>query len=174
MLNTCSPDHDMHSNPSNQQHGEPGGHTESSMEVDEGPINPSTPPRHITNANIPDQAIQEACEDLGRIIRPDDHNMRILLWLGVVWFLVYQALSQDPNVSPRLASEDEYRSNVKHMGEERFFDLLRDLAKTNSWRDLFKNSTFLSLFGLCAPNIILYFRHLFQATPGMVSPIRVD
>ena len=50
---------------------------------------------------------------------------------------------------PRLASQEEYLSNVKHMGDERFIDLLRDLAKANSWRDLFKNGTFLSPFCLC-------------------------
>jgi len=137
----------MHSNPINQQHGEPGGDTESSMEVDEGPINPSTPPGHITN--IPDQAIQEACEELEYIVHPDHHNKRILRSLHTFYNIVYQVLSQDPSVRPRLASQEEYLSNVKHMGEERFIDLLRDLAKTNSWRDLFKNGTFLSPFGLC-------------------------
>jgi len=161
----------MHSNPINQQHGEPGGDTESSMEVDEGPINPSTPPRHITSTNIPDQAIQKACKSLGRNIRPDDDNEHILLSLDVVWYLVYQALSQDPSVRPRLASEEEYLSNVK-MGEEQFLDLLRDLAKTNSWRDLLTNGTFLSPFGLCTLILFCILDIFFKQRPVGSSQLR--
>ncbi|KIM51727.1 hypothetical protein SCLCIDRAFT_605891 [Scleroderma citrinum Foug A] len=141
MHNTCSPpDHDMHSNPSNQQRRAPGGDTESLMEVDEGPINPSTPPRHTC---IPDEVIQEVCEGLGFHVRPDYDDSRIGRSLDVVWSIVCRALSQDPDVCQRLASVDEYRSNVKHMGEKQFIDILRDLAKMNSWRNLLENDVFL-------------------------------
>ena len=116
------------------------------MEVDEGPINPSTPPRHTC---IPDEAIQKACERLGLNVRPDHDDEHIEQSLDVVRAIVRGALLQDPDVRPRLASEDEYRSNVKHMGEKQFIDILRDLAKTNSWRNLLENGTFLSPFGPC-------------------------
>ena len=141
----------MHSNPRSQQRRAPGGDTESLMEVDEGPINPSTPPRHTC---IPDEAIQEVCEGLGFHVRPDYDDSRIGRSLDVVWSIVCRALSQDPDVCQRLASVDEYRSNVKHMGEKQFIDILRDLAKMNSWRNLLENGTFLSPF--CPCTLILF------------------
>ncbi|KIM54460.1 hypothetical protein SCLCIDRAFT_376421 [Scleroderma citrinum Foug A] len=103
----------MHSNPRNQQRRAPGGDTESLMEVDEGPINPSTPPRHTC---IPDEAIQEASERLGLNVRPDHDDRFIEQSLDVVWVIVRRALSQDPDVRQRL---------------------------TNFWRNLLENDVFL-------------------------------
>jgi hypothetical protein len=92
---------------------------------------------------VADNAVEIACDKLAHIIRADDDSARIKQWLGVVWFVVWQALE---GVEGRLPSLKAFQDNVEHNGESQFIDSLRDMARRNSWRDLFENGNFPKCF----------------------------
>jgi hypothetical protein len=122
--------------------------------------NPSTPTRPTPPSTqsticISEQTIQEMCEDLERIIRPGDNDARIRRFLGNIWFTVRHALQEDPNLKARLASEDQFKENVKQNDEQQFVNLLRDIAKKESWRDLLQNGTSFLYFDLkCSDRVL--------------------
>jgi hypothetical protein len=124
--------------------------------------NPSTPTRPTPPSTqsticISEQTIQEMCENLelfSHIIKTGD-DARIRRSLGHVWFTVRRALQEDPNLKARLASEDQFKENVKQNDEQQFIDLLRDIAKKQSWRDLLQNGTSFLYFDLeCSDRIL--------------------
>jgi len=100
-----------------------------------------TPPSTQSTICISEQSIQEMCENLDRIIRPGDDDARIRRSLGLVFVAVCDALAEDPNRKARLANRDQFEENVKKEGEQQFINLLRDIAKKESWRDLLQNGT---------------------------------
>jgi hypothetical protein len=124
--------------------------------------NPSTPTRPTPPSTqsticISEQTIQEMCENLelfSHIIKTGD-DARIRRSLGHVWFTVRRALQEDPNLKARLASEDQFKENVKQNDEQQFIDLLRDIAKKQSWRDLLQNGTSFLYFDLkCSDRVL--------------------
>jgi hypothetical protein len=58
-----------------------------------------------------------------------------------VWFYVNKALKEDPILKTRLADKDKFQENVKSKGEEKFIELLKDMAKKKNWQDLLENGT---------------------------------
>jgi hypothetical protein len=68
--------------------------------------------------------------------------------LDFVWVAVRDALQEDPNLKARLANENQFKENVKKKDEQQFINLLRDIAKKESWRDLLQNGTSFLYFEL--------------------------
>ncbi|KAH9991142.1 hypothetical protein BJV77DRAFT_1068477 [Russula vinacea] len=99
-------------------------------------------------ANIPAQFIQEACEYLVNIIRPEYDDRRIQESLDIVRPIVQRALKHDPKLKRHLADESKFLENVKNRpgGEQGFIKSLRDMAKdNNSWERLFEDDVFITL-----------------------------
>ncbi len=123
----------------------------------ENPSTPTrpTPPSTQSTICISEQTIQTMCKRLERTIRPDDDDHWIRRSLGNVWFTVRNALEEDPNLKARLASEDQFKENVKKNDEQQFINLLRDIAKKESWRDLLQNGTSFLYFDLkCSDRVL--------------------
>jgi len=122
---------------------------ETPMQVDdtadnnENPTTPTrpTPPSTKSTICISEQTIQKMCRHLERNITTDDDDDWIRQSLGQVFVAVRNALQEDPNLKARLASEAQFNENVKKEGEQQFINLLRDIAKKESWRDLLQNGT---------------------------------
>ena len=108
---------------------------------------PSIPPWRIQQLETSpklcasEEAIQYACRKLASIIHNDDSYDDIRRSFDLVFFLVRNLLSEDKQFRGRLASEDEYQSNVKDFNEDNFVQLLKDAAKKKNWDDLFHHST---------------------------------
>ena len=113
----------------------------------------STPPQTLP-ANIPAQAFQGACKRLTMNIRPEDDDSQIREFLDVVWIAVHKALKQHSELRERLADEAGFLLNVKHKGEQEFFDSLRAMAKSGSWTALFEDGT---SFSSLAPTTLITF-----------------
>jgi len=95
------------------------------------------------------------CENLDRIIRPGDDDARIRRSLRHVFVAVCDALAEDPNRKARLANRDQFGENVKQNDEQQFINLLRDIAKKESWRDLLQNGTSFLYFELkCSDRVL--------------------
>jgi hypothetical protein len=109
--------------------------------------------------DLPDQVIQKACKELERIILPDDEDDDIQGRLDSVWVSVRKALSRHPELKGAIANEEEFKTNVKGLGEVQFIELLRDLARRKSWRDLLDNGIFPPLMVILSimPPIQMYF-----------------
>jgi len=118
------------------------------MEVDEpAAAGPTTPKKSIlpstpTRASIPETSFQTLCEVLDDIILPTSEDDRIQRHLGTIWYNVHEALSQDETKNTRLADEAQFLKNVNEIGKESFINLLRDMARRQSWRDLLENGTY--------------------------------
>ncbi len=118
------------------------------------PTRPTPPSTQSTNC-ISEQTIQKMCKHLERHIRTDDNDDWIRQSLGHVFVAVRNALAEDPNRKARLASEDQFKENVKKEGEQQFINLLRDIAKKESWRDLLQNGTSFLYFDLkCSDRVL--------------------
>jgi hypothetical protein len=126
-------------------------------------VDPSTPQRGTPSktrlANIPKQAVENACKYLRRNVLKDDDDDDILDALEVVHMVVNDALEQDPKLKDRLASEEEFRDNVTRKGEKNFIDSLRAMAANSdtqgskAWHELFEDGTSFSL----DPSILIEF-----------------
>ena len=88
-----------------------------------------------------EKVTQFTCRKLASIIHNDDSYDDIRRSFDLVFFLVRNLLSEDKQFRGRLASEDEYQSNVKDFNEDNFVQLLKDAAKKKKWDDLFHHST---------------------------------
>ena len=77
---------------------------------------------------------------LKRIIQPDDEDEDIKDSLAKVWITVNDALEAHVK-GKRLATRDEFFTNVKERGENVFIKVLRDAVKNNTWQDLLDNGT---------------------------------
>jgi hypothetical protein len=97
-------------------------------------------------STVADDAVENACDQLASIIYADDDSARVKEWLGVVWFIVCEALKGNAELEGRLPSLKVFQDNVEHNGESQFIDSLRDMARRNSWRDLFENGNFPKCF----------------------------
>jgi hypothetical protein len=95
-------------------------------------IPPSTPRR----VSIPDDAFQLMCWQLNRAIQPDDTDHNIRQGLVLIWASVRAALLKDQRLRLRIANEDEFKGKA---GDPQFIDLLKDIAKRQSWRELLEN-----------------------------------
>jgi hypothetical protein len=104
-----------------------------------------TPPQ-TRLAKIPDQAIERMSISLGRCIFPEDDDNLVRDSLGLVWKVVQEVFKHDPTLKEHQAEEDEFLDNVKHKGEQIFFNSLRDMAKHRSWEPLFDDGTLFSSF----------------------------
>ena len=121
------------------------------MQVDEvvdNLANPSTPmklgsvsPMAQSGIYISDDILHEMYLTLGRHIQATDRDDYIKKRLQFVLLAVNEALSDDPKMKKYLASPDEFLQNVTQKGEKEFIDLLKDMAKKKSWRDLLENGT---------------------------------
>jgi len=118
------------------------------MEVDEpaaaGPTTPkkSIPPSTTPRVYIPEAAFETLHEVLNDIILPTSKDDRIQRHLGTIWLAVHKALSQDETKNTRLADEAQFLKNVNEIGKGSFINLLRDMARRQSWRDLLENGTY--------------------------------
>jgi len=75
--------------------------------------------------------------------------------LDMVFFAVSHALQEDSNLKARLANDDQFNKNVKKKDEQQFINLLRDIAKKGSWRDLLQNGTSFLYFDLkCSDRVL--------------------
>jgi hypothetical protein len=98
----------------------------------------STPLSTPSRVSVPEEAVQELGKELEVYIQSSLSNDRILCH---VWISVHDALKRDQTLRTRLANQDEFKENVKKSGEDQFIDLLKDIAKRRSWRELLENST---------------------------------
>jgi hypothetical protein len=115
------------------------------MDVDEpaavGPstpkksIPPSTPPR----GSIPETAVQQLGSVLELILQSTLDSKVVL---PHVWFAVNGVLSQDETMNTRLVDQVQFLKNVDKIGVESFINLLRDIQRMKSWRDLLENGTY--------------------------------
>jgi hypothetical protein len=116
-----------------------------------------TPPSTQSTICISEQKIQGMCEDLelfSHIMKTGD-GARIKRSLHMVFAIVCDALEEDPNLKARLANKAQFIENVEKEGEQQFFNLLRDIAKKGSWRELLQNSTSFSYFNLkCSDRVL--------------------
>jgi hypothetical protein len=103
---------------------------------------PPTPQPKRPRLDYESRAVKDACEFLARNINADADNATISRALFFVPVAVCMALREDTKLAEELANEDEFLQNVKREGEEKFIDLLRDMARRGSWHDLFGNGTF--------------------------------
>ena len=106
--------------------------------------NPSTPTRPTLpstqpKVSIPDGAFRSLCKHLERNIQPGDDDDSIHDSLNTVWFIVNEALKEDPILKTRLADKNGFLENVKKYGGKQFIDLLKDMAEKKNWRDLLEN-----------------------------------
>jgi hypothetical protein len=110
-------------------------------------------PSNTRLANIPKQAVEKAFKSLKRNISPEDDDGEIQDGLNVVWVEVHRVLEQDPKMKNKLASNDEFRDNLRRKGEKPFFGSLRAMAKNcdtqgnKAWEDLFEDGGYIALFG---------------------------
>jgi hypothetical protein len=103
-----------------------------------------TPTSRQTRFAIPDKRIKLMCKFLGRLVSPDDDDAEIQDSLRGVWMTIEKALSEDPEIIERIASDDEFEANVKDEGEKKVIELLRDAAKKGSWLDIIENSMYIT------------------------------
>lgn len=109
------------------------------------PCPPTVPPKL-------EKAIQRSYRALSALFLPDSDDDTIQDRLNNTWFNVHSAISQagDLNQRERLRSESEFNDYLtapENNGERKreFLKLLGSMAKQEvSWRELFKNGTFLS------------------------------
>ena len=114
-----------------------------------------TPPSTQSTICISEQTIQGMCEGLEHLIRPGDDDAWIRRFLVNVFVTVRDALQEDPNLKARLANEDQFKENVKKKDEQQFINLLRDIARKESWRDLLQNGTSFLYFDLMCSDRVL-------------------
>ena len=112
----------------------------SHMDIDVDQTGP--PGIYQPNISVSETTIQRACGGLAALIYPHDRDDTIRRSLNSVWGLVHGALCQDQQHRGRLANQNEYQINVNHFGEDKFCQLLRDIAKKKNWKDLFQHGTF--------------------------------
>ena len=98
------------------------------------PTLPSTQPR----VSIPEEKVQLLGHQLGRQIQPGDSNACIRTSLSFVWVAVNERLKEHMPAE-RLATLVEFQKNIREEGEDAFIELLKDMAKKGTWRDLFQN-----------------------------------
>jgi hypothetical protein len=123
----------------------------------ENPTTPTrpTPPSTQSTICISEQTIQNMCKHLERNIKTDDDDDWIRQSLYFVFILVRGALEEDPNLKARLANKDQFKENVKKKDEQQFINLLRDIAKKESWQDLLQNGTSFLYFDLkCSDRVL--------------------
>jgi hypothetical protein len=123
----------------------------------ENPTTPTrpTPPSTQSTICISEQTIQKMCKYLERYIRTDDDDDWIRQSLVNIFVTVREALQEDPKLKARLANEAQFKENVKKEGEQQFINLLRDIAKKESWRDLLQNGTSFLYFDLkCSDRVL--------------------
>ena len=74
---------------------------------------------------VSETTIQRACGGFAALVYPhdDDDDDRIRCSLFLLLGLIHGVISQDQQCRRRLANSDEYQNNVKHFGEDRFFQL---------------------------------------------------
>ena len=112
-------------------------------------VDPSTTPNSPSQTqppNIPAQVLQEAYENLERIILPRDDDSRIRRNLVHVWIVVNGALEHDQKLKECLADKNQFFANVTRKGEQKFIDSLRSMAISGTWAALFADGTLLSCF----------------------------
>ena len=117
------------------------------MEVDEEPTaGPSTLPSRIhqqtsLQIGVSEQVSQYTCKRLASIVFHDDSNDDIRRALHPVYAFVHGLQLEDQQLHERLASRVEYQNNVKHFGEDKFIELLRNTAEKKDWKRLFQHGT---------------------------------
>ena len=121
------------------------------MQVDEvvdNPANPSTPmklgsvsPMAQSGISISDEILHTMYRTLGRQVQAGDEDDVIKDSLELVWGAVERALRNYPKMGKSLASLEEFLQNVRQKSEKEFIDLLKDMAKKKTWRDLLENGT---------------------------------
>jgi len=99
-------------------------------------IPPSTPPR----VSIPETTVQALGAFLEAVLVPLTLDPGLVL--GSIWNSVHEVLSQDETMKTRVADKAQFLKNVNEIGKESFINLLRDMARRQSWRDLLKNGTY--------------------------------
>jgi hypothetical protein len=118
------------------------------MVVDErgdGDTNPSTPKRSThpstqPRVSVPESTVQSVGKLLESYTQFYDANGNVKAFLHLVWFTVHDALEAHVK-GKRLATRDEFFTNVKERGENVFIKVLRDAVKNNTWQDLLDNGT---------------------------------
>jgi hypothetical protein len=130
---------------------------------------PQSTPSQTRPANIPAQNFQVACEDLVRIIRPEDDDSRIQRSLGHIWFVVHDTLERDPELERQVSNKSEFFANVKRKGEKEFIDSLKVMAKSGAWAGLFEDGTLPSFFGSQHSDHVLCSDVFLKETPRVPS-----
>jgi hypothetical protein len=96
-----------------------------------------TPPK----VSMTETTFRDLCQDLDIDVCPTYSDDLIRRRLGRIWFTVNQALSKDKSLHPHLANQDQFRKNLDKIGEMSFVELLKDIARRQSWRDLLEHGT---------------------------------
>ncbi len=86
---------------------------------------------------VPDYAVREMGDQLERFV-PQLYDNSFPPFL--VWFFVNNAL-RHPEQKGLVANQEEFKENVKHLGEETFINLLRDVETRKDWPSLLRNGT---------------------------------
>lgn len=110
------------------------------IEVDKDPTPGSPSPTICASEDY-----QFACTQFARLVQPDDKDAHIRRSLGLVYQVVKDLLSQDQQFFGRVATSDEYETNVKHFGEDRFIGLLKNTVEKDYWT-LFQHSAVYNLY----------------------------
>jgi hypothetical protein len=101
---------------------------------------PFTPPRrtssHTFSTSLSEEEIARTSRLLTHIVPQGDKSIADADILDLVWTSVSKTLKKDPERGKYLASEDQFKENIKRKGEGAFVSSLKDMATSGSWRDL--------------------------------------
>jgi hypothetical protein len=118
----------------------------------------SIPPLTASRVSIPEMTVQALSALLGAVLKlPPTLDPKFLLI--AIWGPIYEALSQDEILKTCLVNEGQFLKNVNEIGMESFINLLRDMARRQSWLDLLENS----MYCLCliSSTLIVLFPEIF-------------
>jgi|SRR5712671_5202810 len=101
--------------------------------------------------HAPQQAINDACEDLQHFFSNRRNDDRFRANLDYMWLIVRSALLHDLTLVGKLADNKEFLANVKRNGEGEFIDLMKRTANDGSWEDLLGHGTLFVWFYLTRP-----------------------
>lgn len=113
------------------------------MQVDEpATTGELTTPKKPPRVSLPEVTFQELCILLGAQVPPASSDDDIGRRLGVIWFVVNNALLMDKSLHPHLANQEQYRKNLDKIGQLSFVNSVKDIARRKSWQELVQHGTY--------------------------------
>jgi len=120
---------------------------------------PHTLPSSQSTVSIPDDALKPVYPLLELLINPSHSDEDIGKSMPFIHCNVYSVLGEDPALSTRRATKEQFLQNVEKKGKKKVIDDFRDAAEKKTWRELISNGTF--SFPLTSIILIMFCRQMY-------------